>query len=63
MTVRTVLADDIVVGHAAVFGSPHEREVTYVIDPAYWGRGIATAALAALIDPGTWGSFEGALIE
>ncbi len=46
---RTVLADGVVVGHAAVFGPPEEREVTYVIGRAYWGRGIATRALAELI--------------
>lgn len=47
--IRTVLADDVVVGHAAVYGPPEEREVTYFIDRAYWGRGIATAALRALL--------------
>jgi RimJ/RimL family protein N-acetyltransferase len=46
--VRTVLADGEVAGHAAVFGPPGEREVTYWVDRAYWGRGGATAALAAL---------------
>ncbi|PXY21472.1 GNAT family N-acetyltransferase [Prauserella muralis] len=48
--VRTVLADDVVAGHAAVYGPPDEREVTYWIDVAFWGRGVATAALAALIE-------------
>ncbi|MFJ6795012.1 GNAT family N-acetyltransferase [Streptomyces sp. NPDC091268] len=47
---RTVLADDEVVGHAAVYGPPEEREVTYWIGRAHWGRGIATAALAALVE-------------
>ncbi|WP_326575619.1 GNAT family N-acetyltransferase [Streptomyces sp. NBC_00487] len=47
---RTVVADGEVVGNAAVFGPPDEREVTYWIDRAHWGRGIATAALTALID-------------
>ncbi|MET7621625.1 GNAT family N-acetyltransferase [Streptomyces sp. NPDC005408] len=47
---RTVLADGVVVGHAAVYGPPEEREVTYFIDRAYWGRGVATAALRALIE-------------
>ncbi|GHD84495.1 GNAT family N-acetyltransferase [Streptomyces naganishii] len=46
---RTILADGDVVGTAAVYGEPGEREVTYWIDRAYWGRGIATAALAALL--------------
>ncbi|MEU2272191.1 GNAT family N-acetyltransferase [Streptomyces olindensis] len=47
--VRTVLADGDVVGHAAVYGVPGEREVTYSVDRAYWGKGIATAALRALL--------------
>ncbi|AXE84975.1 GNAT family N-acetyltransferase [Streptomyces sp. Go-475] len=46
---RTVLADGDVVGHAAVYGEPGEREVTYWVDRAYWGKGIATAALRALL--------------
>ncbi|HEY3958858.1 MAG TPA: GNAT family N-acetyltransferase [Streptosporangiaceae bacterium] len=47
--VRTVLAGGEVAGHAAVYGPPGEREVTYWVDRAYWGRGVATAALAALL--------------
>ncbi|MGW3132267.1 GNAT family N-acetyltransferase [Streptomyces sp. NPDC001123] len=47
--VRTVVADGVVVGHAAVFGSPSEREVTYVVGRTHWGRGIASRALAELI--------------
>ncbi|MEU9171409.1 GNAT family N-acetyltransferase [Streptomyces sp. NPDC048420] len=46
---RTVLADGDVVGSAAVYGEPGEREVTYWIDRAYWGQGIATAALRELV--------------
>lgn len=49
VTLRTVLADGTVVGHAAVFGPPQEREVTYSIGREHWGRGIATRALAELI--------------
>ena len=48
--VRTVLAGGAVAGHAAIFGPPSEREVTYVIARRFWGRGVATAALAQLID-------------
>lgn len=47
--VRTVLAGGEVAGHAAAFGPPGEREVTYWVDRAYWGHGVATAALAALL--------------
>jgi RimJ/RimL family protein N-acetyltransferase len=46
---RTVLVDGDVVGSAAVYGEPGEREVTYWIDRTHWGRGIATAALRALL--------------
>lgn len=46
---RTILADGDVVGSAAVYGEPGEREVTYWVDRAYWGRGIATQALRALL--------------
>ncbi|MFI5758752.1 GNAT family N-acetyltransferase [Streptomyces sp. NPDC051569] len=46
---RTVLADDDVVGHVAVYGPLGGREVTYWIDRAHWGRGIASAALRALL--------------
>ncbi|MFS8204527.1 GNAT family N-acetyltransferase [Streptomyces sp. CWNU-52B] len=46
---RTVLVDGDVVGTAAVYGPPGEREVTYWIDRAHWGRGIATAALRELL--------------
>ncbi|WUJ19746.1 GNAT family N-acetyltransferase [Streptomyces sp. NBC_00390] len=48
--IRTVLADGVVVGHTAVYGPPDFREVTYFIDRAYWGRGVATAALSGLLD-------------
>ncbi|MFJ8076110.1 GNAT family N-acetyltransferase [Streptomyces sp. NPDC096176] len=48
--IRTVLADKVVAGHTAVYGPPHEREVTYFIDRAHWGRGIATLALRAMLD-------------
>ncbi|MFI6940725.1 GNAT family N-acetyltransferase [Streptomyces sp. NPDC050418] len=47
--VRTVLLDGDVVGSAAVYGDPGELEVTYWIDRAYWGKGVATAALRALV--------------
>ncbi|MFF9672954.1 GNAT family N-acetyltransferase [Streptomyces eurythermus] len=46
---RTVLADGAVAGSAVVYGESGEREVSYWIDRAYWGRGVATAALRALL--------------
>lgn len=36
--VRTILGDGDVVGSTAVYGEPGEREVTYWVDRAYWGR-------------------------
>jgi len=47
--VRTVVADGAVVGSAAVYGDPGDLQVTYWIDRAHWGRGLATAALRALL--------------
>ncbi|MFJ9177672.1 GNAT family N-acetyltransferase [Streptomyces sp. NPDC102360] len=47
--VRTVLLDGEVAGSASVYGEPGELEVTYWIDRAHWGRGVATAALRALL--------------
>ncbi|CAL9401383.1 MULTISPECIES: GNAT family N-acetyltransferase [unclassified Streptomyces] len=46
---RTVLADGDVVGTASVYGEAGEREVTYWIDRAHWGRDIATTALRLLL--------------
>ncbi|MFE9809347.1 GNAT family N-acetyltransferase [Streptomyces sp. NPDC005548] len=42
-----------ILGHVAVFGPPEEREVTYWIGRPYWGRGVATAALRALLGVAT----------
>lgn len=51
IVVRTVAgARGEVLGHAAVYGPPEEREVTYWIGREYWGRGAATAALRELLD-------------
>jgi len=46
---RTVLADGVVAGYAAIAGPPSEREVSYVVGRSHWGRGIASQALAELI--------------
>ncbi|MEU5695311.1 GNAT family N-acetyltransferase [Actinosynnema sp. NPDC020468] len=48
--VRTVVFDDRVVGHVSRFVQFGEPEVTYWIDRAHWGKGLATAALAALLE-------------
>ncbi|MFF2195819.1 GNAT family N-acetyltransferase [Streptomyces sp. NPDC058157] len=50
LALTVVSGDGAVVGHVGVFGPPEEREVTYWIGRAHWGRGVATAALRALLD-------------
>jgi RimJ/RimL family protein N-acetyltransferase len=45
---RTIVADGQVVGSIGVWGED-ELEVGYWIDRAAWGKGIASAALAALL--------------
>ncbi|SHM43304.1 GNAT family N-acetyltransferase [Actinacidiphila paucisporea] len=47
---RTVVgAGGEIIGNAAVFGPPGEREVTYWIGREHWDRGAATAALRGLL--------------
>jgi RimJ/RimL family protein N-acetyltransferase len=46
---RVIVVDDEVAGTIGSWGQPGEREVTYWIGRAYWGRGIATAALEAFL--------------
>ncbi|MEW2379914.1 GNAT family N-acetyltransferase [Micromonospora sp. NPDC047812] len=46
---RTVVVDGEVVGHVVAFPVGERTEVSYWIDPRRWGRGHATAALAALL--------------
>jgi RimJ/RimL family protein N-acetyltransferase len=46
---RTVVADGVVVGSVIAFDADLGREVTYWIGRAHWGRGVASAALAALL--------------
>ncbi|PWU53351.1 GNAT family N-acetyltransferase [Micromonospora globispora] len=46
---RTITVDDEVVGRVAAFPVGERTEVSYWIDPRRWGRGHATAALAALL--------------
>jgi RimJ/RimL family protein N-acetyltransferase len=47
--VRTVVVDDVVAGNVCSFMRDGLREVGYWIDRAFWGRGVATAALAAYL--------------
>jgi RimJ/RimL family protein N-acetyltransferase len=42
---RTIMLDSDVVGHVLSFEMFGELEVSYWIDRAYWGKGVATEAL------------------
>lgn len=46
---KTVLADGQVVGNIGSWTAHGERDVGYWIDRAYWGRGVASAALSAFL--------------
>jgi RimJ/RimL family protein N-acetyltransferase len=49
-TRKTVVVDGDVVGFVASFLRGEELEVTYWIARSHWGRGIATVALAKLLE-------------
>ncbi|MCB5169229.1 GNAT family N-acetyltransferase [Streptomyces bambusae] len=50
IVLRTVVdGTGTVVGNASVWGPPEERSVSYAIVRTHWGRGLASAALAALL--------------
>lgn len=46
---RAIELDGVLVGSIAAFTMEGDREVSYWIDRAAWGRGIATAALRLLL--------------
>jgi RimJ/RimL family protein N-acetyltransferase len=50
VTHRAVTADGVLAGTVASFVVDGDTEVTYWIDRALWGRGIAGAALRLLLD-------------
>jgi RimJ/RimL family protein N-acetyltransferase len=50
---RAIVVDGEVVGDIVSWRNQGVREVGYWIGRAYWGRGIATAALRLLIDEST----------
>jgi RimJ/RimL family protein N-acetyltransferase len=47
---RTILCDDQVAGSVASFEDFGQLEVTYWLGREFWGKGIATRALAALLE-------------
>ena len=50
ITMRAVTCDDLLVGSIAAFVLDRRTEVTYWIDRAAWGCGIASRALELLLD-------------
>jgi RimJ/RimL family protein N-acetyltransferase len=46
---NVIVVDGEVAGTIGSWGDPGEREVTYWIGRSFWGKGIATAALRALL--------------
>jgi RimJ/RimL family protein N-acetyltransferase len=50
VTMRIILADDQVAGSISCHGWFGEPEVSYGLGQSYWGRGIATRALALFLE-------------
>jgi RimJ/RimL family protein N-acetyltransferase len=48
--IRTVVVDGAVAGNVLCFGPPHAREVGYWLGRPFWGRGVASSALALFLD-------------
>jgi RimJ/RimL family protein N-acetyltransferase len=46
---RAIIVDEVLVGTIASFTVDGDREITYWIDRAQWGRGIASTALALFL--------------
>jgi RimJ/RimL family protein N-acetyltransferase len=46
---RAIVVDGDVAGTIGSWGDPDEREITYWVGRAYWGKGIATGALNAFL--------------
>lgn len=49
ITNQTILYNRKVIGHVASFEQMGQREVTYWLDRAHWGQGLATRALAEFL--------------
>jgi len=61
--VRTIVVDSAVAGHIASFDRDGDREVTYWLGREFWGRGIATDALRALLDEDTVRPLYGRVVK
>jgi len=49
VTLRAILVDGALAGTVSSFVIEGDTEVTYWLDRAFWGRGVATRALAELL--------------
>ncbi len=47
---KTILSDGQVAGYLVGFGQQGKRQIGYWIGRSFWGRGIATRALASFVD-------------
>ncbi len=49
MVRRTIVVDGVVAGHIILFPMDDDLEITYWLGRDYWGKGIATKALASFL--------------
>ncbi|PYF74362.1 GNAT family N-acetyltransferase [Pedobacter nutrimenti] len=50
VNMRTIFLNDSIVGSVAKFEMHGDTEITYWIDKAFWGKGIATKALSHFLE-------------
>ena len=50
---KTILAESKIAGNIACFGASSEREVGYWLGKEFWGKSVATQALAAFLAQAT----------
>jgi [ribosomal protein S5]-alanine N-acetyltransferase len=49
INMQTIIVDNSIAGSISVFEMEGEAEITYWIDKRFWGKGIATKALTAIL--------------
>jgi len=49
-TIKTILFDGNVIGSVSSYEQEGDLEITYWLGKAYWGKGLATQALAKFLD-------------
>lgn len=50
IAIRTIIAVREIAGHVASFDRSRQRELTYWLGRAFWGRGIASAAVSLFLE-------------